>query len=121
MLDIVCPGWNNECGNALGPVAFPISIVTAMVSPTALPRPSIDAPIRPDLEYGITASLKTSHFVAPSMYAASLWLFGTASIISLEIADIVGIIMMARTMLAVKISKPNGLPEKIQTLLPNAL
>ena len=31
------------------PVAFPINIVTAIVSPTALPRPRMDAPTNPVL------------------------------------------------------------------------
>ena len=34
-------------GIAPSPVAFPINIVTAIVSPTARPSPRIDAPINP--------------------------------------------------------------------------
>ena len=38
------PGWNNDvvtCG------LFPITMVTAIVSPKALPKPSITAPMMP--------------------------------------------------------------------------
>jgi hypothetical protein len=41
---------------------FHINIVTAIVSPTALPNPKIDAPIKPDFAYGKTDILNTSPF-----------------------------------------------------------
>ena len=37
------PCWKNPNGNAFGPTAFPINIVTAIVSPTALPNPCYDS------------------------------------------------------------------------------
>ena len=52
--------------------AFPMTIVTAIVSPIARPRPSIAAPEMPAREYGSTAILIISQRVAPSASAASL-------------------------------------------------
>src|SRR5579883_1613396 len=80
---------------------FPITIVTAIVSPTALASPSIAAAKIPDLAYGNTALEMTSHFVAPR-----------DNIASLEIADTVGIIIIAKITPAVKKSSPKGVPEK---------
>ena len=54
MLDIVCPGPKSDSGMAFIPVAFPISIVTAIVSPTARPNPRMDAPISPVFAYGFS-------------------------------------------------------------------
>ena len=60
MLDIVCPGPKSDSGMAFIPVAFPISIVTAIVSPTARPNPRMDAPISPVFAYGNIASRNIS-------------------------------------------------------------
>ena len=46
--DIVWPGLKREVGIAADPEAFPMSIVTAIVSPTALPRPKMTAPKIPE-------------------------------------------------------------------------
>ena len=119
MLDIVCPGPKSDSGMAFIPVAFPISIVTAIVSPTARPNPRMDAPISPVFAYGNIASRNISHLVAPSMYAASRCCCGTAIKTSRDTAETVGIIIMASTTLAVSMSRPSGVPEKNQTLSPN--
>ena len=45
--------------------AFPITKVTAMVSPSARPRPNIMPPITPVLVYGNTIRQMTSQVVQP--------------------------------------------------------
>jgi hypothetical protein len=52
--------------------------VTAIVSPSARPNPSITAPMIPDRPYGSTAVHTASQRVAPSPMAASRWVAGTA-------------------------------------------
>ena len=66
------------------------------------------APTIPDLTYGNTAILTVSQRVAPRLYAASLCESGTTLITSLQIEEIIGIIMIANTIPAVKMSRPNG-------------
>src|SRR5439155_14810290 len=58
---------------------FPITIVTAIVSPRARPSPRMIAPISPARPYGTTAVQTASQRVAPMPSAASRWLAGTAS------------------------------------------
>jgi hypothetical protein len=58
--------------------------------------------------------------VAPKLYAASLWELGMALSISREIEVIIGMIIIARTIPAVKISKPNGAFAKKGRVPPNA-
>src|SRR4029450_1708092 len=50
--------------------ALPITNVTAIVSPSARPRPSMIPPITPTLVYGSTMFQTTSHGVAPRAEAA---------------------------------------------------
>jgi hypothetical protein len=76
--------------------------VTAIVSPIARPRPSIDAPTMPAREYGRTAIRIISHRVAPSASDASLSSGGTVAITSREIALTIGTIMIARMSPATK-------------------
>src|SRR6266550_3531265 len=75
---------------------FPMSIVTAIVSPSARPRPRMTAPIKPARPYGRTADRTASHRVAPMASAASRWLAGTASSTSRDTAAMYGTIMIAR-------------------------
>ena len=110
---IVCPDWNSDVGIAVGPVALPISIATAIVSPTARPKPSIIAPNMPDLPYFSTQRFVTSHFVAPMLYAPSRMELGTAVRTSFEIDAIVGIIIIAKMTPAVRMPKPVGVPLNI--------
>ena len=70
---------------------------TAMVSPSARPRPSMAAEIMPGLANGNTAMRTISHRVAPSARAASLCPSGTCTITSRLTAATVGRIMMAST------------------------
>src|SRR5439155_1045544 len=74
-LAIVCPWSNKEMEIAL---RFPIVIVTAIVSPTARPRPRMTAPKIPARAYLRTARRVVSQRVAPRLNAASRWLSGTA-------------------------------------------
>jgi hypothetical protein len=45
---------------------FPINMVTAMVSPRALPKASSKPANKPDFVYGIMIYVMTSNLVAPS-------------------------------------------------------
>ena len=45
---IVWLGLKSEVGIADGPMVFPMTMVTAIVSPTALPRPRMTAPKIPE-------------------------------------------------------------------------
>ena len=56
---------------------LPITIVTAMVSPSARPKPSMMAPMMPTRPY-CSATRMASHRVAPSAYAPSRCAAGTA-------------------------------------------
>src|ERR1041385_6882329 len=90
---IVYAGWNNET-----PISWrlPITIVTAIVSPSARPSPRITAPMSPVRPYGSTADRTASQRVAPIASAASRWLPGTASSTSRDTAAMYGTIMIAR-------------------------
>jgi len=50
--------------------AFPVTIITAMVSPNALPTPNITAVSTPDLAAGKVTPQMVCHLVAPSANAA---------------------------------------------------
>ena len=79
-----------------------MTIVTAIVSPIARPRPSIAAPEMPAREYGSTAMRIISQRVAPSASAASLSCGGTVAMTSREMAETIGRIMIARISPAMK-------------------
>jgi hypothetical protein len=66
---IELPGANSD---ALMRYALPMTNVTAIVSPSARPRPSMMPPITPTFVYGSTMFQTTSHVVAPRPYADSL-------------------------------------------------
>src|SRR6185437_6077494 len=74
--EIVVPGARME---ALMRCALPITKVTAMVSPSALPKPSMTPPTMPTRERGTTTFHITSQVVAPSAYPDSLSMGGTVS------------------------------------------
>src|SRR2546426_1858004 len=105
-----CPWSKSEMEIAL---RFPIVIVTAIVSPTARPRPRMVAPKIPARAYRRTATRVVSHRVAPRLKAASRWLSGTARRASRETAEMVGMIMTARMTPAVNLSVPMGFPWKM--------
>src|SRR3989441_2242048 len=109
-LEMVCPWSNRETEIAL---RFPIVMVTAIVSPTARPRPRMMAPKIPARAYRRTATRVVSHRVAPRLKAASRWLSGTARRASRDTAEMVGMIMIARMTPAVNLSVPMGFPWKM--------
>ncbi len=73
---------------------LPITIVTAMVSPKARPRPNMDAPNMPEVPYGNNTFQMVSHCVAPSARDASRCECGMASRTSRVTDVIVGMIIM---------------------------
>ena len=82
------------------------TIATAIVSPRARPRPSIEAETMPLRPKGSTAMRIISQRVAPSASAASSWRTGVCRKISRQIAVMIGTTMTARTIAAVKIVRP---------------
>ncbi len=82
------------------------TIATAMVSPSALPRPSIAAEMIPGRPNGSTAILIISHLVAPRARAASSWSVGVCKKISRISAAIIGSTMIASTIPTVSIVLP---------------
>jgi hypothetical protein len=82
-----------------------MSMVTAIVSPTARPRPRMTAPAMPGPPLAKTTRV-VSHFVAPSASAASRCESGTAASTSRTTAEMIGVIMMARMTPAVSSPVP---------------
>ena len=81
-------------------------ISSATVSPRARPRPSI-APLKyPDRPNGSTVVLTTSHRVAPSASAASIWSCGVCTKTSRVTAVMIGRIITAKTIPPVKMVPP---------------
>src|SRR5690625_2276151 len=103
-------GENREDGRLN---ALPMTNVTAMVSPSARPRPSMMPPITPPLVKGSTTFQTTSHVVEPNPYADSFSMGGTTSKTSRMTAVMNGMTMMDRIRPAVKMPMPNGGPAKI--------
>src|SRR5947208_2677236 len=75
---------------------LPITIVTAIVSPSARPRARMHAPMNPDFAAGQTAMRIISQRVAPSPSAASRYVAGTERTASSETDTIIGSTMIAR-------------------------
>jgi hypothetical protein len=84
---------------------LPITIVTAIVSPTARPSPRSVAPSMPDLADESMMRVD-SHLVAPSPSAASLWRFGIAWSTSREMEAMIGRTITARIRPAASIPNP---------------
>ena len=75
---------------------LPMTIVTAIVSPRARPRPRIIAPKMPFARVGQSTAMRvTSQRVAPRPYAASRWRSGTLRKISRETLVMMGRIITA--------------------------
>ncbi len=89
---------------------MPITMVTAMVSPNALPRPSSDAPTMPDRARGSTAMRIISHRVAPRASAASFSFRGVLRKTSRHTAAMIGRTMIASTSPALKYDTPKNGP-----------
>ena len=90
---------------------FPITMVTAMVSPSARPSPRITAPRMPGRATS-TVSAMASARVAPSASADSRSARGMATRISREIDTIVGRIITPSTREALSMPMPKGAPRK---------
>ena len=87
---------------------MPSVIASAIVSPSARPRPSITAAITPGLPYGSTAVRTISHLVAPSASAASSFMPGVCRKTSRDNDVMIGSTMIARTRLPSMTERPNG-------------
>src|ERR1700677_3915566 len=85
---------------------LPTTIVTAIVSPSARPSPSIEAPKIPRVDPFNTARRVTYHRVAPSAKAASRCETGTERNTTREIDVMIGTIMIATIMAADKMHGP---------------
>ena len=84
--------------------------VTAIVSPSARPSPSMMPPITPILVYGRTMFQTTSQVVAPMPYADSLSTGGTISNTSRITEAMNGMTMTDRMIPAVRMPMPLGAP-----------
>ena len=80
----------------------------AMVSPIARPRPSITAPTSPPALWGRTVSVIISQRVVPIASAPSLSPGGVVSMTSRDSEVMIGMIMIARMMPAVRNERPRS-------------
>ena len=85
---------------------LPITIVTAMVSPSARAKARKMEPMMPVLAKGTTTFQVVSQRVDPSANAASRWSRGTASNTSRETEMMYGITIIASTIPAVRKPTP---------------
>src|SRR5690606_33576133 len=92
--------------------ALPITNVTAIVSPSARPSPSITPPTTPTRVYGSTMWRTTSQVVQPMPYADSFSIGGTVSKTSRMTEATKGTTISASTTPAVKMPMPSGGPAK---------
>ncbi len=83
-------------------------IASAMVSPSARPRPSITAAMTPGRPYGSTAVRIISHRVAPRASAASSLAVGVCRNTSRESEVMIGSTMIASTREPSRIELPYG-------------
>src|SRR4029077_4234233 len=90
---------------------LPMTIVTAIVSPSARPKPSITAPTMP-VRAKKSAARIASKRVAPSAYAPSRCAAGTAFSTSRATDEVNGITMTARISPAASMPTPSGGPLK---------
>src|ERR1700728_4622193 len=91
--EIVVAGDNSEAAIVC---ELPMTKVTAIVSPSARPRPSITPPTTPIRVYGNTILFATSQVVQPMPYAASFRTGGTVEKTSRDIEVTKGRTMIAR-------------------------
>ena len=90
--------------------AFPVTISTAMVSPTARPMPRTTPDAIPDIEEGITTLYIVCHLVAPRARLASRRVLGQFRMASSATVTMVGRAMMASTILPARPLSPTGSP-----------
>ena len=84
-----------ECG--VEPSITPLIIATAIVSPSARPSPSIEAPITPARTHGKVTARIASESVIPSASAPSIVARGTCRRRSRVVAAMIGMTMIAST------------------------
>src|SRR5262249_62386745 len=96
---------NGEPGDGLDRMSM-----TAIVSPSARPRPSIEPLMRPGRPYGSTAMRIISQRVAPSAHAASMFCGGGRSNTSRPVAGAVRRDMDGRTTATLEIRTQAPLP-----------
>ena len=82
-------------------VKFPITWLTAIASPSARPRPRITAATTPPRTVGMTTVFTISQRVAPRPIAPSSSSVGTPTKSSRQIDDVIGMIMIVSTIIAV--------------------
>ena len=104
--DRVAAVLDEVCGEMVNVV--PSVRASAIVSPSARPRPSMVAAIRPGRPYGRTAVRIISHFVAPRASAASSFIWGVCANTSRDSAVMIGRTMIARTIEPSRIDFPYG-------------
>src|SRR5688500_11757732 len=105
---IELPGISSD---AVSSCALPSTKVTAIVSPSARPRPKNTPPTTAERVYGSTTSHTTSQRVEPSAYDDSLSRPGTVRNTSRITEEMKGITMIASTRPAVPMPRPSGGPE----------
>src|SRR5512140_2692030 len=116
---IELPGSNSD---GLIRYALPMTNVTAIVSPSARPRPSMIPPMTPTFVYGSTMFQTTSHVVQPMPYADSFSTGGTISNTSRITDEMNGITMTDRMIPADRMPMPFGAPRNsgpISQMSPN--
>jgi len=84
------------------------TMTTAIVSPRARPRPSIEAEMTPERPNGRTAMRTISQRVAPSARAASSWRGGVWRKTSRDTEVMIGNTMTARIRAAEAMTRPVG-------------
>ena len=87
---IVLTGSRNPPGKEGIIAAFPVTIRTTIVSPIALPTPSITAAEIPEIAAGIMTLYMVCHLVAPSASEPCFRVLGTELIASSDMVTIVG-------------------------------
>ena len=102
----VSPPLNSENDQGVPSASLETRKVTAMVSPSARPRASIEAEMTPGRPNGRTAVRIISHRVAPSASAPSLWVTGVWANTSRDRAVTIGSTMIDRTMPMKKMVPP---------------
>ena len=90
---------------------LPMTIVTAIVSPTARPKPSMIAPAMPGAPPASTTRV-VSQRVAPKASAASRCETGTAASTSRMTAETIGVTMIASMTPPVRSPRPVAVPRK---------
>jgi hypothetical protein len=86
--------------------ALPTTMIMAMASPMARPIPRTMEAAIPEREAGSNTLHMVCQWVAPSARAPSLWLLGTALMLSSLMLTMVGSIMAVRTMTPAAMLKP---------------